>query len=108
MLDDRLDGKFRIRVFLRTAEVRHQHDHAFVVQDLVDGRQGGAHTGVVGDVEVVVQRDVEIDADNHAFVFEIDLIDVYHGNNVFKDLKFKNSKFNYLEFKIDDFQGLPH
>ena len=79
VFDNRLNGILRVGVFLRATEVRHQHNHAFVVQYLINSRQGGTHTGVVGDVEIVVQRDVEIDADNHALVLKIDLIDVYHN-----------------------------
>ncbi len=54
VLDNRLDGKFRVGVLFRATEVRHQHNHTFVIQYFIDSRQSGTHTGVVGDVEVVV------------------------------------------------------
>ena len=54
--------------------MRHQDDHAFVVDDFLDGRHGCTHTGVVGNVKVFVQRDVEIDADDNALVFKVYLI----------------------------------
>jgi hypothetical protein len=41
------------------------------LQRLLDGRHGGADTGVFGDVACVVLGNVEIGADEYAFALEL-------------------------------------
>jgi hypothetical protein len=48
---------------LGPAQVAHQDDGASIGQDLLNGWNGSAHAVVVGDLEVAVQRNVEINPD---------------------------------------------
>ena len=52
-----------------TAEVGHEHQRAPLVDQVLDGRQGGADARVVDDV-TARERDVEVDAHEHALARE--------------------------------------
>lgn len=38
-------------------------DFGSVVDEILDGRNGGSDSSVIGDVEIIIQRHVEIDPD---------------------------------------------
>lgn len=48
-----------------------EDDLGTVLDKVLDGGDGGADTGVVGDVLVVVERDVEVGAHEHALPLEV-------------------------------------
>ncbi len=52
------------------AEVGAEDDFRFVAQSVLDGRERLADAGVIGD-DAVLERDVEVDADEDALVGEI-------------------------------------
>ena len=58
------------RLALGAAEVRAEDDLGLVAESVLDGGEGLADAGVVGD-DAVLERNVEIDADEDALVGEI-------------------------------------
>ena len=63
---------------LGAAEMAHQDDAAAVAKYFLDGRNGGTHTGVVGDLELIVEGNVEIHPDQGFLPFEIILAELAH------------------------------
>jgi hypothetical protein len=55
---------------LGTTEVRAEDDLGLVAESVLDGGKGFADTCVVGD-DAVLERDVKIDADEHALIGEV-------------------------------------
>ena len=72
------EGIFFGGSILGTAEVGHQDDAAAVVKDLLYGRDGGADAGVVGDLVLVVKRNVEVDPDEGLFICKAVLAELAH------------------------------
>src|SRR5215831_9231617 len=60
----RCQNEFRIELALRTTEVRTENGFSPIVDDAVDGGQGRTDTSIVGNLERIVERDIEIGADN--------------------------------------------
>src|SRR4029079_10036112 len=58
-------GDVRLRFALRAAEVRGQNHRRALLERVCDRRQRGPHARVIRDA-AILQRDVEIDADEHA------------------------------------------
>ncbi len=54
-----------------TSQVRHEYDRAAAGKHFFYSGDGRTDTGVVGDIEVFIQRNVEIDTYNRTFTFEI-------------------------------------
>ena len=79
--DDMLQGELRIDL-LRTAEVRHDDQGAALLKDLLEGRDGPADTGVVRNLEVFVQRNVEIDAHDGFLAGEVVTVNVLLHNGI--------------------------
>src|SRR5258708_6696148 len=67
---------------LGAAEVGHQDDATAVFQHLFDGGDGGPDAGVVGDLELVVERNVEVDADDGFFIGKAVLAEWAHKLNI--------------------------
>src|SRR5579862_2626459 len=59
---------------VRTAQVRHERDLGALLDQILDGRQRGADARVVGDARAF-ERDVEVDADEHPLVLDVDVFD---------------------------------
>lgn len=55
--------------------MRGEDDNSAVTHQVLDGGNGGANPGVVGDVEAVVEGDVEIDPDEHPLPLQIGLLE---------------------------------
>lgn len=51
-----------------------ENDFSPIADQVLDGGQGGADSGVVGDVKVVVQRDVQIDPYEHPLALQLRLL----------------------------------
>ncbi len=64
-----------VRLALGPAQVRAEDDLGAFVHGPVDRREGGADAGVVGDLVSLVERDVEVGADDHALVAQIHVLD---------------------------------
>ena len=62
-------------VSLRTPEVGSQDDPGLGGDRVPDGGQRGADAGVVGDAPLLVQRDVEVHADEDPLPGEVELVD---------------------------------
>ena len=75
--EDVLEGEL-LRRTLRTAEMRHDDQGAAAFEHLLEGGDGSPDAGVVGNFELVVQRHVEIDADNGLLAIEIIGINLFH------------------------------
>ena len=77
---------FGIELSVRSAEVRTEDHLGAVVDGSIDGRQGRANAGVVGDLVRIVQRDVEVGSDDDALVSQHDIVDrlfaQIHGGSV--------------------------
>ena len=65
------------------AEVAREDDPRAVGEQVVDGRDGGADARVVGDL-AVLERDVEVDADEDALAGDVDVADgqLVHGRSL--------------------------
>ena len=60
---------------LRTAEVGHDDEGTASGENFLKGRDGGTDTGVVGDFELFVQRNIEVNTDDGFLASEIIGID---------------------------------
>ena len=77
MLADMFQGIFFIHTF-RASEVRHEDDGASAFQHLLDGRHGCPHPGVVRDFKLVVQRHIEVYANQCPFALEVVSVNCLH------------------------------
>ena len=75
-----------VELSVRSAQVRTEDHLGAVVDGSIDGRQGRANAGVVGDLVRIVQRDVEVGSDDDALVSQHDVVDrlfaQFHGGSV--------------------------
>jgi hypothetical protein len=58
--------------------MRRQDDLGIAFQTIIYGGQHGPDAGVVGNVAVLVQRDVEIHPDEKGLSLDIDRINIFH------------------------------
>ena len=72
MRDQVSKGVFIGRTVFGAAEVAHEDDSTSIAKYLTDGRQCGGHAGIVGDLELLVERDVEVHPDEGFFPGEIE------------------------------------
>jgi hypothetical protein len=75
-----LEGKFFRRAALGPAQVRHENHRPAILEDFVDGRNGGLEAGIVGHLEVVVQGNVVVHPDERFFTGKVVLVDCFHGS----------------------------
>ena len=73
MIHDVLEGELGIH-FLGTAKVAHDDDGTTACKNLLEGGHCPADTGVVSDLEILVQRNVEVYAYDGPFSGEIVLV----------------------------------
>ena len=77
---------FGVEHSVRSAQVRTEDHLGAVVDGAIDGWQGRANAGVVGDLVRIVQRNVEVGSDDDAFVSQHDVVDrlfaQFHGGSV--------------------------
>ena len=77
------EAVLRVRFSLGATEMRGQDQPAALGQDVADGRQGGDDAGVVGDLLLIVEGDVEVDPTENSFTLEREIFDgdlVEHGD----------------------------
>ena len=74
VVHDVAQGELRIHL-LGTSEVGHDDDGAALLEDLLEGRHGPADAGVVGDVEVLVEGNVEVDSHDGLLAGEVITVD---------------------------------
>ncbi len=89
-VDDGAQRVFGIDFALGAAQVRGQNDFGFVLNGVLDGRQGRYDAGVVGDGGAVFsERDVEIDTNENPFVGQIDIANgqLGHENHSGRELE---------------------
>ena len=60
------------------AHVRHDDEGAAVVEDFLEGGEGTADAGVVGDVAVLVEGHVEVNANESFVAFEVEVFDCHN------------------------------
>ena len=60
---------------LRAPEVRGEHEPRVLVAQLAQRRQRRPDAGVVGDVALLVERDVEVHADEHALAGDVEIVE---------------------------------
>jgi len=63
-----------IDLAVRPAEVRHQDDACVALDEVLNGRNRLADSGIVDD-PAALHRDVEVDADQHALTGDVDVAD---------------------------------
>ena len=68
MFRDRTQAHLRIRLTLGAAEMRSQDHVSAMLQCVIDRRKGLDDTGIVGDAAVLIEGNVEVDANEDAFV----------------------------------------
>ncbi len=73
-IGDRLQAELRRRLALRPPQVRRKNDRRALVERVVNGRQRRGDARVVGD-RAVLDRHVEVDADEDALAAEIEVLD---------------------------------
>jgi hypothetical protein len=73
-IGDRPQAQLRGRFPLRASEMAGEHDGRAMVDRVLDGRQRRADPGVVAN-HPVLQRHVEVDADEDALALEIQIPD---------------------------------
>ena len=83
--DGREAEGFVVFAFGRTAEVRHDHHGAAVVEDVADGRQRCLDAGVAGDF-AVFERHVEVKTHQDAFAVYVDFTEFSHGYPLLKGI----------------------
>ena len=76
---------------LGAAEVRAEDDLGFAAERVLDGGDGFADAGVVGDGAVLGEGDVEVDADEDALVGEVEVADGELGHSISS-----RSKWTYM------------
>jgi len=59
---------------LGPTEMTHEHGASTTRHEIFDGGQGGTNTSVVGDLAVIVERDVEVDAGENASSSNLDIL----------------------------------
>ena len=75
LVGGRLEGELGLgAVALGAAEVAHEDDLGALVLEVLDGGDGGADAGVVGD-DAVLQGDVEVDAHEDALARDVGVAD---------------------------------
>ena len=99
VVHDVLQGELRIHL-LGTSEVGHDDQGTTFLEDLLEGRHGPADAGVVGDVEVLVQGDVEVDSHDGLLAGEVVAVDVLLHICLFCYKFLRVCKFSYLCIKI--------
>ena len=80
--DDVFEREFHIVVLLGASQMRHENYRSPLFEYFLDSGDRCTDTGIVRDFELVVQRHIEIHADNGAFPFEIIRIDCEHNDLV--------------------------
>ena len=73
----RLQAVLRIRLALRPAEMAHQYCFAAFFHNLFDRRKRFNYSFVIGNIEVLIERDVEVNADEDSFAFQRNVIDCF-------------------------------
>ena len=75
LLGDRLEGQLGLEAgALGTAEMAHEDDASVVLNEVVDGGQGSLDTGGVAN-DAILDRHVEVNADENALAVDIDVAD---------------------------------
>ena len=80
-IHDMFEGKLGIDL-LRAAQMGHQDEGTPFLEHFLERRHRGADAGVVGDVEILVERDVEVHADNGFLTGKVVRVDVLLHNTV--------------------------
>jgi hypothetical protein len=55
--------------------VRSKDQSSAIIDDVADGWQGADDSGVVGDLPMLIERDVKIDPAEHPFASEVNISD---------------------------------
>ena len=75
---DVAQGILILYLAVRTAQMRHQYHAASVGKYLFDSRNHRLYARIVRDVEIFVERDVEIHAHDSLLAVEIEIVDSFH------------------------------
>jgi hypothetical protein len=59
--------------------VTHQDDGPAIGEDFLNGGNGGLHAGVIGYLELVVERHIEVYTHQGFFATEIEITELRHG-----------------------------
>ena len=92
----------------RAAQVGGDHDGGALVQRGLDGRHRSPDAGVVGDVAVLIQRDVEVAADEDFLAFQVEVCQSLEFHRVLHDRPVNGRMRHSLtrEFGRQGHQGL--
>ena len=74
-LCDRRQGVLHVELALRTAQVRAQNNCCVVAEQVLDGLERCADALVIGDVAVLVLRNVEVAADDNLLTGNVNILD---------------------------------
>ena len=75
---DLREGELGIDFAFGLAHVAHDDKASAISEYLLQGGEGAADTGVVGDLAVLVERHVEVNADDGFLAVEIKIVDCHN------------------------------
>ena len=79
---DLLERELGIGILLGTSQMRHEYYGTALLQNLLDGGDGGTDAGVVGYMAFAVEGHVEIHTDYGTLALEIVIVDCKHNFKV--------------------------
>ena len=79
-INDLLERQRRNNLALWLAHVAHNDEAAAITQDFLQGGQSSANAGIVGDLTLIVQRNVEVNTHKCFFSSKIVVCNVSHFN----------------------------
>ena len=82
MTENMLEGELRINS-LWTSEVGHKNEGTTLGEHFLERRESRADAGVVRDVEILIERNVEVHSHDSLFAFEIVGVNVLLHNLLF-------------------------
>ena len=81
-LRNRCQAVFRLGLVGRASQMTHQDRRSTSLEDRTNRRQGHFDPTVIGDLPVVIQRDIEIHADEYGLALDIDVHNRFFGHGV--------------------------
>ena len=72
------EAEFSLYFTFRFSHVAHDNERTALLQDVLEGRECSTNTGVVSDFTILVQRYIEVHADNRFFTSEIKIFDSHN------------------------------
>lgn len=56
-----------------------ENDSSAIIHQIFDGRNSGSDPGIIGDLQIVIERNIEIDPHEHPLALQISLLKSAHA-----------------------------